>query len=898
MENLNFNNVQFKGTFRDYQQNVLDNSNKFLKNGKIHIVAAPGSGKTILGLELISRLKQPALIFSPTITIKNQWKSRFDMFVKTPDEANKLFSLNLKEPLLFTSTTYQSLHSAMNKLNTSKEEAETDDEEFEEEKAENFEDFDLLETIKKCGIKTICLDEAHHLRNEWHKALVEFLAALGKDIKIIALTATPPYDSDSGEWNKYISLCGEIDEEVLAPELVQKKNLCKHQDFVYCNFPTDLEIEVAKKYQEKTNSAIKEIAESEAFENLLTLSTTLFETDKAKFLEFLPLFSGAYVLATHHNITVNDKVFKYLSKQTALPAYSLSAVLSWLNDLKENANFYGEEIYESFETILKSYGLITKNKIYLGSNPKINKEIMTSQGKMQSILEIIKAEKTNLGENLRMLVITDFIKKAGMKAIGTNADIDNISVVSIFEYARRENPDTNLAVLCGTLVIIKNNILKEFEETCKKYDSKYTFKPLANTDYVECVMTGVNNKNKVNIITELFQAGHIQVIIGTKSLLGEGWDSPNINSLIFASFVGSFMLSNQIRGRAIRVDSNQPDKVSNIWHLVTVMPNEKSISDEICSYNLTDYQTLERRFKTFLAPNYDTHQIEYGIERCQIPITFDEENLKKYNDRILSLAADRSGTARSWDIALQSNTNEMVNGNHITKKTKAPCIGLADFLKPASKFVLFALILLTASLLIKNLYVKIVAISTISIIFGVLLLRFIYFARNTKCLKFLIKSLSIATLKCLKRERLINRQAKINITPYKNDKNHVFYYLTKTENKEQTNIFLKAMQEILGVVQDTRYILVKKGFSSLNFRLSICIPKQICSNKEKAMLFAKYISKTLGAYTLIYTRNEEGFKTMQKVKSLSYFNNSFEIKSQSMLKPQKLPKAPFKKDNN
>ena len=56
MENLNFNKVQFKGTFRDYQQKVLDNSNKYLKNKKIHIVAAPGSGKTILGLELISRL--------------------------------------------------------------------------------------------------------------------------------------------------------------------------------------------------------------------------------------------------------------------------------------------------------------------------------------------------------------------------------------------------------------------------------------------------------------------------------------------------------------------------------------------------------------------------------------------------------------------------------------------------------------------------------------------------------------------------------------------------------------------------------------------------------------------------------------------------------------------------
>ena len=155
-------------------------------------------------------------------------------------KTEKFIFWQLKEPLLLTSTTYQSLHSAMNKLkNIKKETVEGDDDTFEDEQDENFEDFDLIETVKNKGIKTICLDEAHHLRNEWHKSLIEFLGALGKDIKIIALTATPPYDCDDGEWNKYISLCGEIDQEVLVPELVQKHNLCKHQDFVYFNFPTN-----------------------------------------------------------------------------------------------------------------------------------------------------------------------------------------------------------------------------------------------------------------------------------------------------------------------------------------------------------------------------------------------------------------------------------------------------------------------------------------------------------------------------------------------------------------------------------------------------------------------------------------------------------------------------------
>ena len=59
---MNFNNIKFKGTFRSYQQRILDSADLYLSDGKINIVAAPGSGKTILGLELIRRLGNPCII--------------------------------------------------------------------------------------------------------------------------------------------------------------------------------------------------------------------------------------------------------------------------------------------------------------------------------------------------------------------------------------------------------------------------------------------------------------------------------------------------------------------------------------------------------------------------------------------------------------------------------------------------------------------------------------------------------------------------------------------------------------------------------------------------------------------------------------------------------------------
>lgn len=68
--------LHFKGTWRSYQQRVLDKYDRYSQDRKIHIVAAPGSGKTTLGIELIKRIDYSALILVPSITIREQWVER------------------------------------------------------------------------------------------------------------------------------------------------------------------------------------------------------------------------------------------------------------------------------------------------------------------------------------------------------------------------------------------------------------------------------------------------------------------------------------------------------------------------------------------------------------------------------------------------------------------------------------------------------------------------------------------------------------------------------------------------------------------------------------------------------------------------------------------------------
>ena len=84
-----FADMHFRYPFWRYQQMILEVVAR--KSGErmatttpeavqntFHIVAPPGSGKTIVGLELVRRFGRPAVVFAPTTTIQTQWQEKLD----------------------------------------------------------------------------------------------------------------------------------------------------------------------------------------------------------------------------------------------------------------------------------------------------------------------------------------------------------------------------------------------------------------------------------------------------------------------------------------------------------------------------------------------------------------------------------------------------------------------------------------------------------------------------------------------------------------------------------------------------------------------------------------------------------------------------------------------------
>ncbi|MBE6752543.1 MAG: DEAD/DEAH box helicase [Ruminococcaceae bacterium] len=871
---MDFKNINFKWQFRSYQQTVLDNADKHLKDNKIHIVAAPGSGKTILGLELIKRLNSPALILSPSVTIRQQWGERFiEAFLPENEKAEEYISYNLKEPKLLTSITYQALHAAYTKTSTDEE---IDDESFESEEIQDFTNFEILDVIKNAKIKTICLDEAHHLKSEWQKALEKFIEALGGTVKIISLTATPPYDSAPNEWAKYSSLCGEIDEEIFVPQLVSQKTLCPHQDYIYFSYPTEEEANTLKNYKEKAKQTTNEIIKSglplKAIENSQILENS--EESEILLYDNFNNFQELFLVAMYGGKEFDQKILKRIFDGRKDLKCNLINAEKAFQFIIENPEIFTEELSENLKQTLSQNGLIEKKKVRLISNEKINKLIISSSAKLESIKTIVESEYFNLKENLRMLILTDFIKKDLIKIIGTDKKINDMGTVPVFESVRRStNENCKIALLSGTLVIVPDSALEIIEKISNEENVSFTTKKLENTLHTQINFSG-SNKNKVKIITKAFQSGVINVLVGTKSLLGEGWDSPNINSLILASFVGSFMLSNQMRGRAIRIDKNNPDKISNIWHLVTVEPDSDENSENI---NGDDFETIKRRFNCFQAPAYSEDVIENGIDRIDIlKPPFNEKNLKIINQKMLTLASQREQVESQWNNVVKgSNHPEIVEECEISPKIQPTSVILKNKIISC---VLAVLILLSVTLGIicgGFLGVLLIAISIVCIYFLYKYSKIVF--KNISPEK-TVETLSKCIFKSLKEiGEIDSKNAKVYVATRKDSS--VSCSLQRASAREK-NIFKNAITEMLSPIDDPRYLIVNTKNNKLNYSMSYACPSVLGVNKETAEILKKHLKDTGCNFQLVFTRNQNGRKELFKSKKYSYINlNNSKVKN-------------------
>lgn len=871
--------LQFQGTWRVYQKRVLDHASKYLEDGKVHIVAAPGSGKTTLGIELIRKLGHPCLILAPSITIRDQWISRIkEAFLTDSANAEELLSNHIRKPAPITAITYQALHSCMTRYKGVLVEK---DEATEEEKDEevDFSQFDFFATVKQMGFATICLDEAHHLRSEWWKALEEMMKKLS-GIKIISLTATPPYDSTPQQWERYIGLCGPIDEEIIVPELVKEGSLCPHQDYVYFNTPTEEEKRAVQKFREEASAVAEEIFADAEFTNMIKTHPGLKNPREYAeiFLDHPKYFSSLLIFLNAKKIPFSGELRKLLGTDKKLPKMDLNWMEALLQGFlyDDRDHYFCDQVYiDAMKDKLKGHGCISKNKVQFVANDQVSKLLRMSKGKISSIVNIVKSEYANMGKDLRMLILTDYIKKEYVSAIGDDSKgVNELGVVPIFENIRRsvDNPqELCLGVLSGTIVIVPKKAKERLEQIMEERNINGSFKVCQIPEYYQVSISG-KETTAASLVTELFQEGLVRVLIGTKSLLGEGWDSPCINSLILASFVGSFMLSNQMRGRAIRTMKGNPDKVSNIWHLVCMEPEKKDgvTQSRLCEPEESeDFMMLQRRFEGFLGLHYEEDKIENGLRRLSyIKEPFSPKRLEEINQKMLTMAADRNILKSRWEKALTIlNKMEIVNEAGTGKERLKSGVVLMQVGLIASVLILIGMIVIFCGIFPAMISIirgdfgmlfRLAGACLVAVLLGLTILplgaKLYYLTSPFRYMKAIGKCM----LKALQEQGCISRDG-VEAQVEQND--IICYVYLNGGTEREKDVFAQCVSEFFDPVDNQRYLLAAKDRVPPLCKY-YCVPEIFGKRKEDAEMFYRHVKKYIGNYELVYTRNGEGRKVL------------------------------------
>lgn len=980
MKNFNLNYLSFQFPFRKYQNLILGQVEALrLKQNKFHIVAPPGSGKTIVGLELIRRFNEPAVVFAPTSTIQLQWKEKIKLFL-LPDKqslAEDLASIKPEKIKPINIYTYQLISSPAENLKFVEEAAELEWKDalvaggtvanmkeagkriealkrnnsvsYHRELAKYYKklkdsylrdpDFDgtqfLHENAKKLindlvdsGVKIIVMDEVHHLLDYWALVIKELVRRIDNP-KLIGLTATPPLSAGEDEMENYLSIMKDIDFEIPTPAVVKEGNLAPYQDLVYFCTPTKKEKEFIDSLEQRFEAIIKVIGEKDSFKVWIKSRIIERPLDEGRKQDWTSFFNSHPFLATAGvkyieqvlNENLPSDVIKTEETEESLNIddwvyllidYSLNFLK--LSDLKE----YQDEL-RSIIAMLRSFGyVLTEGGIRKQRSPS-DKILALSEAKNEALVNILKTEMESMGDRLRAVVITDFEKQSATSVKGLSDILDQESggAVRAFKYIAQDTITTKLEpiLVTGTTVLVDVDELKTVVGCMERWKAKNGFKfefEVKKTPYqkiVEIAGRGPDWKSNtyVRMVTALFDKGIVKCLVGTRGLLGEGWDSLSLNTLIDLTQAATSTTVNQIRGRSIRLDPAWPEKVSNNWDIVCIDPSfEKGNQD----------------FERFL----DKHKHFYGLgSKGKIVKGFlhvDEKLGLEYstigfkrilyylaNSRMLAKARDRQRIYKEWKIG-----EPYSNFEYSATKLDATDLKFKTVytLKDSLKSIFNNILLSVGSFVFWYFYIfgdlldysveeeQVFLALTILFLIGI----FIFAGKNIK--KYIIKGfievpldsfvLDIAKslLKSLREARIIDQSQSIDNVRVVNDEMSYYNVYLDYASKKDAQMFSGCLKELLAPVTNQRYLVsrsidnVSVGFYSpvwwflrKIFRLISQekvvyhpVPAVFSVNRKFTDIFSENWREYVGGGDVIYTRSEKGSRLLLQLRRY----NSHKIK--------------------
>jgi hypothetical protein len=525
---------------------------------------------------------------------------------------------------------------------------------------------------------------------------------------------------------------------------------------------------------------------------------------------------------------------------------------------------------------LRSKSLLWRRELRLLESRPVKTCLSLCSAKIQACVDIYKHEYEFRGEALRQVVLTDYIRDESVDDQQPPSS-PQLGAWPLFQtMVRSVDPPQaeRMGLLTGRVAVIHQNLL----DGLRKYaeNRELTVQPVPSLEgFRKVALTG---GRLTRGFTAFLNSGILRVLVGTRSLLGEGWDAPSINSLILSSFVGSFMLTNQMRGRAIRIDKQCPDKASSIWHLVAADPRTPA--------GLSDLQDLQRRFNTFVGLGVNKAVIENGLDRINLAyvkkgeLVSDNFDIENNNAEMIERLKALGLLKQRWAEAIETGAEGRVIPS--IKMEKPPSIRAFHF-KNTMRYLLweiFHTFLGGMGLFMQGtqtsdlrafLWVLVVAavggfIITLPKLFKSLILLIRHLPVDGS-----VRQVALALRDALCAARLIETdRRRLQVLSTQQLDGSWLVSLATGEFYEQA-LFSDCLGEILGPIENPRYLLTRherrRFGGSADYH---AVPQLLGVKKERAQLLYHAWKKRVGPGKLIYTRTPENRKLLLKARARAF----------------------------
>jgi superfamily II DNA or RNA helicase len=461
-----YDELAFRHEWRKYQRMILDLfEHRDAAKRTFHVVAPPGSGKTLVGIEIARRLRTPAVSFSPTTTIQEQWRDKVRLFLPdrlSGDDAWSGFAAVSTDPTrlgVISNLTYQSLST------------QTQEREFlerlgrDEWLRELIEDggreadgaqaylervlvrservyrrevakralsakrralasgearlrdllhpnaIDLIDRIVAAGTGCILLDEAHHLLDYWALILAELIGQLPNAL-VVGLTATPPNAAEPEELANYLRLVNGIDFEVPTPAVVRSGYLAPYQDLVLLTRPTREERMFLDRQDELLRGAIATMEGDQRYQAWLVErinrpeGASTWQSLLANEFDFA--VAGVRLLVAGGTALADDIDLRDGLRQHPTLDDRLAVLRTWcLEVLRLSEDAADAATLADLRAVLRTLGMVMTDIGWRPAASPLDRVLAYSASKVAGMVEILLHEAEAMGVSLRAVVLTD-----------------------------------------------------------------------------------------------------------------------------------------------------------------------------------------------------------------------------------------------------------------------------------------------------------------------------------------------------------------------------------------------------------------------------------------------------------------------------------------------------------